>query len=120
MFIKISIALMTSLLVLTFNWYFGLMSARSGVAVRPDALISTKPCQSDIGTRDIQKLSFDTPEGTQAALTLIALAKESCECRDVVIQEVVEVLNKADLENDDSALHLLGEGFSNSLRLKSG
>jgi HEAT repeat protein len=67
------------------------------------------PCQSDIKPL-IQKLPSDTSEASQAAIKLLDLAKESPECRDVVINGVIGALNTADVENDDSAFRLWAKG----------
>jgi hypothetical protein len=68
----------------------------------------------------IQKLSSDATERRQeAAIKLLDLGKESAGCRDVVINEVMSALSKADLDNDDSAFHLWATGSGILGRLKA-
>lgn len=109
MAIKILIILLALLVALTFAWYFGSRPAVVRVAAFLVASGSIAPCRSDI-TPLFEKLTSDTSESSQAALKLIDLAKESPECREVVVNDVIRALNTADLENDESAFRLWARG----------
>jgi HEAT repeat protein len=106
MSMKISIILLAALLILAFTWHF---KSRSGPSRAETSLASSSagPCQAD---SYVQKLSSDMPEAGQAAIKLTELAKESGECREEVINALIEALNKADLQNDDSAFRLWAKG----------
>jgi HEAT repeat protein len=105
MYIKISIILIASLLILTLTWHFGLRSSSSAGA-----------CQSN---SYVHKLSANTPEAGQATTKLLELAKESPQCREEVINTVIDALNKADLKNDDSAFRLWAKGSAILAELKA-
>src|SRR5215216_2623514 len=107
---RISIILVGSLLLLTTAWLFRLRYEQSGVEASSVASTSTGPCQSNSRLGYIQKLSYDTPEGAQAVNKLIDEAKESRECRDGIVNELMRALNDADLQNDQSAFVLWARG----------
>lgn len=103
---RISIILLGSLLLLTAAWLFWLRHEQS--EPKASSLLST--CQSNNTSSYIKKLSDDTPEGAQAVMKLIDEAKESRECRDAIVNELMRVLNDADLQNDRSAFVLWARG----------
>jgi HEAT repeat protein len=74
------------------------------------ALNYTAPCPSNSRLSYIQKLSYDNPEAAQAANKLTDEAAHSRECRDAVINDLIQALNHADLQNDASAFFLWARG----------
>ena len=104
---KISIILLAFLAILIFTWHFGLRSAPSRAETSFLASSSAGPCQA---SSYVRKLYLDTPEAGQAAIKLTEVAKESPECREEIINALIEALNKADLQNDDSAFRLWAKG----------
>ncbi len=115
---KHSTILLASLVILTLTCYFGLRSGPSGTGASLLASTFTRPCQSRIQPLDLQKLS-NRVEATEGVTKLLELAKESPECRDAVINEVIGALNNADLEKDDSAFQLWATGSAILGRLKA-
>jgi HEAT repeat protein len=109
MLTKISIILLGSLLVLTATGSFRLRAEKSlaEASLLRSAFIG--PCQSS-RSGYIHKLSSDSPEAYQAVNKLIEEAKESQECRDAIINELMLALKEADLQNDQSAFLLWARG----------
>ena len=104
---RILIILLGALLLLAVAWVFWLRYEQSGAVA---SSTSTGPCQSSSRLGYIQKLSYDTPEGGQAAIKLTDEAAQSRECRDAVVNDLMRALNEADLENDRSAFFLWRKG----------
>ena len=67
----------------------------------------------------VQKLSSSRIEASQAAISLLDVAKESPECRDAVINVVIGALNNADLEKDNSAFNVWATGSAILGKLKA-
>jgi HEAT repeat protein len=107
---RTSIILLGSVLILTVTWQLQLKYAQSGSEASLAASTSSGSCQSQSRRGYIHKLSYDTPEGPQAASKLIDEANESRECRDGVINELMRALKEADLQNDQSAFLLWARG----------
>jgi hypothetical protein len=107
MFNRTSIILLGSLLLLTAAWLFRLSYKQP--AVEASTAASTGPCKSNSRLEHIQKLPYDTPDGAQAVNKLLDEEKESRECRDAVVNELMLALNHADLQNV-SLLFFFGPG----------
>ena len=115
---KISIILFGSLLVLTVTWHLRLMPEQSGTESSLLASRFVGPCQS--GRSDyIHKLSSDPSEAYQAASKLIDEAEKSRDCRDAVINDLIQSLNEADLRNDQAAFLLWARGSGILGKLKA-
>ena len=109
MSIRIYILLLVSLAILTLSWHFRRESgSETGASLIASA--SAGPCEADIVSSYVRRLSSPRIEGSQAALRLLDLAKESAECRDAVINAVIRALNDADLEKDNSAFNVWATG----------
>jgi|GEM_PF-5741461 len=68
-------------------------------------------CRSTISSRSlIQQLSLNRNEDNDAASKLVALANESPGCRDEIVSELVEAMNKGLVEYNHSSFLLWAKG----------
>lgn len=118
MFIKISILVLVLLATLTLTRRFG-QESRPGTEASSTSSASAAPCQPDIVSSYVRKLSSRRSEGSQAAISLLNIAKQSAECRADIVSAVIRALNNADVEKDDSAFNVWATGSAILGRLKA-
>lgn len=107
------LAILGLLVIVTVAWHFGMGSGRSPIEESFVASDFQGPCRSTIDSRSlIHQLSSNGTEAYEAASKLIALANESHECREQIINELVQEMKKGLVEYNQSSFQLWAKGSS--------